>query len=994
MSEKFGAHAEPGRLTEPAGKQTGAAAAQTRNGMVLDESGLVIEVSEGYFDVFAVGAAASGAAGSLHHLLRATANQPVVCGVKPPPGFDRFLAVPGPGVQLQTTTMDDWLAYVENDGLDETLELIHETVWNWSVQQPTDRPKSAPKRMVGRETVLAAPGDWLAVDHGLVLIRVISGKLQFLGSPLAQIDAGEVMILSHHTWLAASENAEAEVSEFDAIEDAALLLDAFRTTSRLILLERCDAVLAREQLGGAAMRRKIEGVSSVTAGGVLEMRRLLDPHASAPARPSTSQAALLSAAKLVCQPSGIVLNDTIEGSGDTLARVTALANASRVRIRNVTLSGEWWLRDNGQLLAFRADDEAPLALLIKGGRSYRAADPVSGAAVEVDAAFAAGLKPFGFSFYRPLPNRPVGVIDLMMFGLHGRGRDVASAMGIATLIALLAMLVPVAMAEVVDHVIPSAKLSVLYEIGLILFAAAIVHTLFELAKGQLLIRVTSHIEHDIQAAVWDRLISMPIDFFHKHAVGDLTMRVNAINTISRMLSVSTLSSLISGVFGLFGFILLFKFSAILALIAMALMLTAFGMLGLFAWWTFHSLETVELSMRRMMALVLQLVQGVSKLRTTASESRAMGVWADAFSSLRKIRLLIMKLKAQQEVMLRAFQRIGLLIVLAAMASMATKQDGAQLTSGELVGFLSAFGAMFLALIGVCEAVIGLFLVVPMYKMAKPILEQAPESSDGRAQPGEIAGAIEISQVSFAYPDGEPVLDDVSISIPAGSFTAVVGPSGSGKSTLLRLLLGFEEPSDGAILFDNQALQELDRQALRHQFGVVLQNSPLLAGDIFSNIVGVKGGTIDDAWQAARLAGLEQDIHDMPMGMHTAIGEGSSTLSGGQRQRILIARALAGNPKILFLDEATSALDNRSQAVVSESLLRLKATRIIIAHRLSTIAEADQIIVLDGGKVVQQGRYQELLEQEGPFAELAHRQNIGAEVDENPGRRKRKSRRRA
>jgi ABC-type bacteriocin/lantibiotic exporter with double-glycine peptidase domain len=249
-------------------------------------------------------------------------------------------------------------------------------------------------------------------------------------------------------------------------------------------------------------------------------------------------------------------------------------------------------------------------------------------------------------------------------------------------------------------------------------------------------------------------------------------------------------------------------------------------------------------------------------------------------------------------------------------------------------------------------------------------------------------------VSFAYPDGEPVLDDVSISIPAGSFTAIVGPSGSGKSTLLRLLLGFEEPSDGAILFDHQTLQELDRQALRHQFGVVLQNSPLLAGDIFSNIVGVKGGTIDDAWQAARLAGLEQDIRDMPMGMHTAIGEGSSTLSGGQRQRILIARALAGEPKVLFLDEATSALDNRSQAVVSESLLRLKATRIVIAHRLSTIAEADQIIVLDGGRVVQQGHYQELLDQEGPFAELARRQHIGAPDEAAKGRRRRKSARKA
>jgi len=979
-------------MTDHAATAIESSLAETRNGLVMDDPELVIEVTEGYFDVFAVGSEYSGAAGSLHHVLRATANQPVISGIVPPPGVERFLAVPGYGVQLQTTTMEGWLAYIEDGALEETLELLHETIWDWSAQELVDGPKGSPKRLVSGESVQAAQGEWLACDHGLVVVQAVSGRMQFLGSKLARIEAGDVVVMSHHTWLAAEQDSTVAVSDLDAIDDATVLLNAFRTSSRLLLLKRCEAFLATEQEGGAAMRRKFEGISSVTEDGVIQMRRLLEPNASKPIPPSTSQTSVFAAAKLVCQPLGIQLVDIGEGKGDASARVAAIANASGIRIRNVTLSGEWWLKDNGPLLAFRASDEAALALLPGRGRSYQALDPVSGQSIPVDAGLAADLKPFGFSFYRSFPNRPIGVLDLMAFGLHGRGRDVLPALGVATLIALMAMLVPIAMAEVIDHVIPSAKLSVLTEIGMILFVAAIVQTLFELAKGQLLVRVTSHAEHDIQAAVWDRLLGMPIEFFRKHAVGDLTMRVNAINTISRMLSVSTLTGLISGVFGLLGFILLFKFSAILALIALALILVAFVMLGVFAWWTFHSLHTVELSMRRMMALVLQLVQGVSKLRTTASESRAMGIWADAFSSLRKIRLLIMKLKSQQEVMLRAYQRLGLLIILAAMAAMGAKQEGVHLSNGELVGFFGAFTAMFHALIGVCEAVIGLFIVSPMYTMAKPILEQPPEVAEGLIDPGEISGAIEISQVSFAYPDGEPVLDDVSISIPAGSFTAIVGPSGSGKSTLLRLLLGFEEPSSGAILFDNHALHELDRQALRRQFGVVLQNSPLLAGDIFSNIVGVKGGTIDDAWEAARLAGLEQDIQEMPMSMHTAVSEGSSTLSGGQRQRILIARALAGGPKILFLDEATSALDNRSQAVVSESLLRLKATRIVIAHRLSTIAEADQIIVLDGGQVVQQGRYDDLIEEDGPFAELARRQNVGADADERKGRRKKKSRR--
>lgn len=963
-----------------------ASPAPTRNGLVLDDPNLAIEVAQGYFDVFAVGTLAAGSKGGLHHLLRAGPNQPVIGGIELPAGIDRLLAVPGPGAEFQATTLDDWLAYIEDGALEETQELMHDTLYDWMAQHGTGSLPGSPRRLVAGETMTAAAGEWLACDHGMVAVRIKSGRLRLFGAELAAFGPGRPALATHHAWFVAEGETTIEVAEFESVDAPAALLDAFNDSVRLLLLDRCEAVLRQESQGGALMRERCAGVSSLTASGALVMRRLLDPAAGVAQRPATAEAAVFAATRMICEELGIALKNVEGGPTAPRARVTALANASGFRIREVTLGGEWWLMDNGPLLAFRAEDDAPVALMPGNGRRYRAVDPVSGAAMPVDAGFASTLKPFAVSFYRTFPNQPIGVWDLVKFGFFGRGRDLALTFGVAGLIALLAMVLPIAMAEVVDEIIPSAKLTLLVEIGLILLVAAVVQILFELAKGQVLVRTTCHMEHDIQSAVWDRLLGMPIDFFRQFAVGDLTMRINAVNTISKMLSVSTLTSMISGIFGLLGFIVLFKFSAALALVALALILGAFGLLAVFTWWTFHSLHSVDVSMRRVMAVVLQLVQGVAKLRTTASESRAMGVWTDAFASLRRIRLLILKLKAQQEVILHAFHRLGLLIVLATMALLAERYRGGQLTSGELVGFFGAFSAMFLSLIQVCETVIGLFLVVPMYKMAEPILAHPTETAGGRVDPGEIAGAIEVSQVSFAYPDGELVLDDVSISIPAGSYTAIVGPSGSGKSTLLRLLLGFEEPSGGAILFDNHSLADLDRQVLRRQFGVVLQNSPLLAGDIFSNIVGVKGGTLEDAWAAARLAGLEDDIKAMAMGMHTAIGEGSSTLSGGQRQRILIARALAGLPRILFLDEATSALDNRSQAVVAESLLRLKATRIVIAHRLSTIAKADQIVVLDGGKVVEQGRYEELIEQGGAFAELARRQNIEPAGRKTRGRR--------
>jgi ABC-type bacteriocin/lantibiotic exporter with double-glycine peptidase domain len=242
------------------------------------------------------------------------------------------------------------------------------------------------------------------------------------------------------------------------------------------------------------------------------------------------------------------------------------------------------------------------------------------------------------------------------------------------------------------------------------------------------------------------------------------------------------------------------------------------------------------------------------------------------------------------------------------------------------------------------------------------------------QPGELAGSIEINHVNFRYQQDLPmVLRDVSLSVKPGQFAAFVGPSGSGKSTLLRLLLGFEKPESGAIYFDGQDLLGLDIEAVRRQMGVVIQNARLVSGSILNNIVGSAPLTMEDAWEAARQAGLDQDIRELPMGMHTLVSEGGANLSGGQRQRLLIARAMVKKPGIFLFDEATSALDNITQSTVSRSLEALQATRIVVAHRLSTIINADSIFVFEKGTVVQRGTYEELSNEEGLFRKLVQRQ---------------------
>jgi ABC-type bacteriocin/lantibiotic exporter with double-glycine peptidase domain len=275
-----------------------------------------------------------------------------------------------------------------------------------------------------------------------------------------------------------------------------------------------------------------------------------------------------------------------------------------------------------------------------------------------------------------------------------------------------------------------------------------------------------------------------------------------------------------------------------------------------------------------------------------------------------------------------------------------------------------------------SALLGAIEVIPIYERARPILEAAPEVDRTKSDPGVLSGRIEVSHVVFRYrEDGPVILNDLSFQVKSGEFAAIVGPSGSGKSTLFRMLLGFEHPESGSLYFDGLDQSSLDIQAVRKQFGVVLQNGKLMPGSIFENIVGSAPLTLEDAWEAARKSGLATDLEQMPMGMHTVLSEGAGTLSGGQRQRLLIARAIVARPRIILFDEATSALDNRTQAIVSRSLEQLQATRIVIAHRLSTIANADSILVLKNGRLVQSGTYEELIARPGDFANLARRQIV-------------------
>ncbi|HSK77367.1 MAG TPA: NHLP bacteriocin export ABC transporter permease/ATPase subunit, partial [Thermoanaerobaculia bacterium] len=484
------------------------------------------------------------------------------------------------------------------------------------------------------------------------------------------------------------------------------------------------------------------------------------------------------------------------------------------------------------------------------------------------------------------------------------------------------------------------------------------------------LRLGGKIDGTLQAAVWDRLLSLPVSFFRRFTVGDLANRALGINAIREMLTGNVLTLLLAAVFSVFSFALLFYYSARLALVATGLVLFLAGVtLGLTWLQLRHQREILHIQ-GKIASLLFGLIHGIAKLRVAGAEARAFARWAERFAEQRRRTLAAQRAANVQA----AFNAVyGVLASLAIFAVVGFSAEAA-LSLGEFLAFSAAFGQFLAAALSLVSVFSSVLAIVPVYERLTPILETVPEVDESKADPGELSGEIEFSHVSFRYQkDGPLILDDVSFKAGPGEFIALVGPSGAGKSTCLRLILGFEKPTSGSIYFDGQDLASLAAQSVRRQIGVVLQTGRPMAGSLFSNITGSSNLGIDAAWEAARLAGLEEDIKAMPMGMHTVISEGAETFSGGQKQRILIARAIVHRPRIVLFDEATSALDNRTQEIVSRSLERLKATRIVIAHRLSTIQNADRIYVVDGGRVVEEGTYSELLRRNGPFARLAERQ---------------------
>ncbi|MFI8304824.1 NHLP bacteriocin export ABC transporter permease/ATPase subunit [Streptomyces sp. NPDC085927] len=764
-------------------------------------------------------------------------------------------------------------------------------------------------------------------------------------------------------------------SRYGAEAAADLLMDSALWQSLVEQQYRLMTTLDRwiEQLEHTHETRTAEGIRAGEAVRAQADRTLLASIGKRSSKGTTAADAdaTYAACKLVARTAGIPLAEPARSGtgGDRLDPVERIALASRLRTRAVRLDGHWWRDDVGPLVGHRALSGAPVALLWRRG-GYVAVHPATGRETPVEKANAAEFEPHAVMFYRPLPEQRLGPLRLMRFCMAGTRGDLTGLLLSGLVTVALGALVPVATGKVLGEFVPKAQTGLIAQVCLAVILSSVVAAAFMLLQNLTLLRLEGRVEATLQPAVWDRLLRLPTSFFTERSTGELASAAMGISAIRRLLAgvgPTVAQSVTVGAVNL-GLLLWFSVPMALAAIGMLLAVAAvFTGLGL---WQVRWQRRLVVLTNKLNNQAFQTLRGLPKLRVAAAENYAYGAWASEFARSRELQQKAGRIKNLTAVLGAVYLPLCTLAMFMLLAGPAR----GSMTAAEFLTFNTSVTMVLTSVTQLTGAFVSGVAALPLFEQIRPVLDATPEVRAGSTRPGPLSGAIEARRVSFRYSDDGPlVLDDVSFEARPGEFVAVVGPSGCGKSTLLRLLIGFDRPLSGSVLYDGQDLAALDRSAVRRQCGVVLQHAQPFTGSLLDVICGTEPYTPEEAMAAAEMAGLAEDIKRMPMGLHTIVS-GSGAVSGGQRQRLMIAQALIRRPRILFFDEATSALDNETQRTVIESTKALRATRVVIAHRLSTVMDADRVVVMEDGKVVQQGPPARLLaDPGGRLHELVRRQ---------------------
>lgn len=690
---------------------------------------------------------------------------------------------------------------------------------------------------------------------------------------------------------------------------------------------------------------------------------------------------MLSAITLVTENSGVEIQvpKSLSRQTESDVQIRDIARASGLRVRNVLLQDRWWHKDSGPMLGFLEDKRHPVALLRSHSGAYYIVDPRGGSKVRVDEESVQGLSVDARMFAESLPTDVSRLWQIPRWAAGEVWADISFVILLALLITLLGMLVPQATAALVDVAIPEANLRMLLEIGLGLCAAVFGIAVLSVAQGIATVRFSIWVNAKAQSAIFCHVLLLTAPFFRRFTDGDLLDRLMAISEVSQEFNSTSIRSLLVGLTASLNLGLLFYYDPQLATVVLGLGLVVllFTVLGFVS---IHKYQKVLLDLQgSFKGFVFEVTSAVGKIRLAGAGDRILGLWLKRYARQVSLKLRVQQIEDSVDTLNYSVPLAGLILVYAVggQSLIGSTAQASGLSLGIFLAFTTAMTTFLLGLTSLSTTALELLDMLAKFERIKPIIAAEKEVRIDAIDPGPLEGRVTLQDVSFGYdPKGPAILEKLNIDIRPGEFLALVGPSGCGKSTIFRLLVGFERPDAGRVLFDGQDLNQLDLGAVRSQLGCVLQSAEVSAGSIVENIAGSSRVGIDEIWRAAEDAGLAEDIEQMPMGIHTMISEGGGNISGGQKQRLLIARALVKNPRILLLDEATSALDNNTQATVTASLKRRNVTRIAIAHRLSTIQDADRIIVLKSGKVSETGTFGALMEKSGLFASMMSKQQAG------------------
>ncbi|MFJ8533625.1 NHLP bacteriocin export ABC transporter permease/ATPase subunit [Streptomyces sp. NPDC093591] len=897
-------------------------------------------VASGAVDLFAVDA---GQQGHWHHLGRLEAGS-LLLG-----------PVPGPQHTLVARPLRDCV--VHRIGLRELYQPANTQTWSYDEY---GNPQYVPPQTSPLEYALA-----LGVGRSLSIL---------FQAPMATERAAEVTD-DDVFWMQVPPGSVQYGSLYGAEAAADLLMDPAVWQSMVDQQYRLLTTLDRwiEQLERTHETRTAEGIKAGEAVRAQADRTLLASIGKRGDKRTTSADADASyaACKLVAEAAGITLAEPAQSGteSDRLDPVERVAIASRVRTRAVRLDGRWWRDNVGPLVGHRALSGAPVALLWRRG-GYVAVHPATGRETPVEKANAEEFEPRAVMFYRPLPDRAPSPLRLLRFSMRGTGGDLTNLLISGLVTVAIGALVPIATGKILGEFVPKAQTGLIVQFCLAVMISSVVAAAFMLLQNLTILRLEGRIEATLQPALWDRLLRLPTKFFTERSTGELASQAMGISAIRRLMAGVGPVVASSVTVGAMNLALLFWYSVPMAMAAIGMLVViAAVFLGLGLWQVRWQRRLVVLG-NKLNNQAFQTLRGLPKLRVAAAENYAYAAWADRFARSRELQQKVGRIKNLTTVMGAVYLPVCTLLMFMLLAGPAR----GSMSAAAFLTFNTSVTMLLTSVTQLTGSFVSVVAALPLFEEIKPVLDATPEVRTASTRPGPLTGAIEARRLSFRYSDDGPlILDDVSFEVRPGEFVAIVGPSGCGKSTLLRLLIGFDKPVSGSVLYDGQDLSALDQSAVRRQCGVVLQHAQPFTGSILDVICGTEPYTPEEAMAAAEMAGLAEDIKRMPMGLHTIVS-GSGAISGGQRQRLMIAQALIRRPRILFFDEATSALDNETQRTVIESTKALNATRIVIAHRLSTVLDADRVIVMEDGKVAQQGPPAQLLaDTNGRLHELVRRQ---------------------